>query len=111
VASAAPVSAARGRIARFAEPLLDDADQRTREAAVAVLGEIGDARSISALEGFRRREPMPRHQAAAEKAIERIRSRSDAPGAGPNALEARLEAVEERLEAAEKALEAADDRH
>ena len=109
---AAPaVRAARERVARFVEPLLLDADQRTREAAVGILGEVGDARSIAALEAVRRREPIKRHQDAASASIQRIRSRAAPAEPGENATEARLRAMEDRLDAVEKALDEADGRH
>ena len=105
------VRSARARVARFTEPLLLDADQRTRQAAIGILGGVGDARSIAALEAVRRRETLDKLREAAAGSIKSIRGRSDATAPGPNAAEARMEAMESRLEAVEEALEAAGDRH
>lgn len=110
--TAAPVVSARARVARFTEPLLRDPDQRTREAAVGVLGGVGDARSVSALESVRRRETLSSLQDAASHSIEAIRSRAGGgPASSPNAVEARMETLESRLEELERALEDADGRH
>ena len=99
------------RVARAAEPLLEDWDQRTREAAVAQLGQVGDAISVATLERFRRAEEVDTLKQAAADAIAAIASRTGAPPAGPNEAEARVEALEKRLEALEQEMEGWKDRH
>ena len=107
----ASVIRARAQVARFTEALLDDADQRTRQAAFGVLGEVGDDRTVSILEELRRRETLEGHRTSAARAVESIRKRSSAAPAGDNEVEARLEALEKRLGELETELEAATERH
>jgi aminopeptidase N len=83
-------------VARAAEGLLEDVDLRTREAAVSVLADIGDAQSVSRLEQFRRQETARSLADSANDAITAIRARAT-PTATPNEVEARLEALERRL--------------
>ncbi len=105
------VRRARDAVARFSESMLFDPDLRTRQAAVGVLGEVGDVRSIDALEQYRRWERDPDLLTAARGAVDRVRKRKDAPPAEPNEVEARLKALEERLADMEAELEAARERH
>lgn len=92
----------RAMVARSAELELDDLDLRHREAAVAVLGEVGDATSVARLEAFRRVEEVRGLQGAAEAAIAAIRARVDAVRPPtPAETDARLRALEEKLQALE----------
>jgi aminopeptidase N len=84
-------------VARRAEAVLADLDQRTREAAIAVLAQVGDERSVSALERYRREERADGLSEAAASAITAIRSRG-LPEVTPNEVEARIEALERRLD-------------
>ncbi len=96
--------AAKSRVARAAEPLLTDLDQRGREGAVGVLSAAGDDRSIPVLESFRREETIAELASAALTAIQHIRAKQT-PSATPNELAAKVEALEKRLtelEAAQK---------
>lgn len=106
-------AAARARVARAAEGLLVDLDQRQRELAVRVLAEVGDARSVDALEAFRRQETIADLQDAAREAADTVRGRLDRPEgeANPNDVDARLEALERRLDEAEAELERWQERH
>jgi len=102
---------ARGPVARDADRLLHDLDLRGRQTGVAVLAQVGDARSVAALQELRRRERVTSLVAAAERAIESIRTRDDRvldPTDGQ--LEARLKGLEERLDAAEEELRRLDER-
>jgi aminopeptidase N len=89
------------RVARRAEARLADLDLRGREAAVAVLGDVGDDTSVAVLERFRREERANGLPEAASAAITAIRSRGT-PQATPNEVEARLEALERRLDELQK---------
>ena len=89
------------RIERAARGMLTDLDLRTRQSAVAILGEVGSLSSIPFLEELRRREPKEVLGAPAMAAITAIRARRDAPPSTPNLTNARIEALEERLEALE----------
>lgn len=93
-------------VARATEAMLPDDDLRAREAAVAILGEVGDAATIARLEAFRRAERGDIRDAATA-AITAIRSRST-PTASKNELEARMRALEERVDAL---LEATESKH
>lgn len=95
--------AARVRVARSAEAMLDDLDLRGREAAVGLLREVGDADSATRLERFLREEETAPLIEAARAAITAIRARPDAAvPATPNEVDARLRALEERLRAVEE---------
>jgi len=83
-------------VARAAEGMLADSDLRAREAAVAILGEVGDDTSVARLEAFRRAEPGD-IRADAQGAIARIRGRG-APTLTKNEMEARMKALEQRVE-------------
>ncbi len=98
------------RTARFGDAQLTDRGVRTRQTAVAVLGEVGDDASIAALEAYRRAASEPGEQRAARAAIKAIRGRKGAPPEAPNATEARFRDLEERLEAIEAQTEALEDR-
>ena len=100
------------RCARYGETLLEDRDLRTREAAIPLLGQVGDRHSIDRLERYRRLETEPAQQAAARVAIDAIRRRlRDGPETeSPNAMEARLEALEERLKEVESTTRKLEDR-
>ncbi len=100
------------RCARYAETLLADRDLRTREAAIPLLGQVGDRHSIDRLERYRRLETEPGQQAAARLAVDAIRKRlRDGPETeSPNAMEARLEALEERLKEVETTTRKLEDR-
>ena len=98
------------RAARFGDALLTDRGVRTRQAAVAVLGEVGDDASIAALEAYRRAASEPGEQRAAQAAVRSIRARSAAPPETPNATDARFRDLEERLDALEAQTHALEDR-
>ncbi len=93
-------------VARAAEGLLADDDLRAREAAVAILGEVGDEASVARLEIFRRAERGDIREAASA-AITSIRSRG-APTLTKNEMEARMKALEERVD---ELLKEAEERH
>jgi HEAT repeat protein len=102
---------AREPVARDAERLLTSLDLRTRQQARAILGEIGDRRSIAALETAKRVETDPDLIGPISDAIDSIRKRKDTdqdPTEGE--LTARLEEMEERLEAAEALLKELEER-
>ena len=99
---ASGADALAARVARAAEGLLDDIDLRSREAAMALLGGLGDADSVPLLEAAARRESGTGLDADARAALVAIRSRAPAPAASPNALEASVEDLTRRLEALEK---------
>ena len=99
------------RVARALDPLLDDPDQRTREAAVGLLRSAGDATSVAALERFRRVEEIPDLQDAARDAIVAIQSRRKTAPPTPNEVDARMEALEKRLDELESRLDAAEKAH
>ncbi len=84
-------------VARRAELLLEDLDQRVREAAIAILADAGDDTSVAVLERFRRLERADGLREAGADAITAIRSRGT-PTATPNEVEARLEALERKLD-------------
>ena len=98
-------------VARAVEPLLEDWDQRTREAAVAQLGQVGDGRSVATLEAFRRTEEVESLSEAASAAISGILSRTSAPPAGANESAQALEALEKRIDALEKEMQGWKDQH
>ena len=103
--------AAREPVARDTERVLYDLDLRGRQTAVAILAQVGDARSIAELEALRRREQVTSLQEAAERAIDSIRRRQDRdPDPVDGELKARLERIEERLDAAEAELKELDER-
>ncbi|MCK6507649.1 HEAT repeat domain-containing protein [Myxococcota bacterium] len=99
------------RVARAAEPLLDDLDLRTRQHAIGVLAEVGDPTSVNHLERYRRAETVSDAAAAAQDAITAIRSRQQAPPAPQGLQDARLQELEERLDALEGELERAGHKH
>lgn len=105
----------RARVARAAEALLADADQRQRELAVAVLGEVGDEASTALLEQLRRAETAPGLVEAADAAIDAIARRTSSHGQDvaldDNDVDARIEALERRLDEAEAELKRWEDRH
>jgi aminopeptidase N len=85
------------QVARAAEGLLDDTDQRAREAALAILDEVGDAASVRLL--LARRVSADREERdALDDSLAAIRRRAT-PTATKNELEARLQALEDKLEA------------
>lgn len=97
--------AARARVARSAEALLDDLDLRLRQAAVETLANVGDERSLDRLEQFRTVEEEKGLLDAAARALTAIRGRAPgAPPEAPNEAAARLKALEERLDALDKDL-------
>lgn len=99
------------RVARAAEPLLEDLDLRTRQHAIGVLAEVGDATSVNHLERYRRVETVPDAAQAAHDAITAIRSRQQAPPAPKGLQDARLKELEERLDALEVELDRAGHKH
>ena len=102
---------AREPVARDAEQVLYDLDLRGRQTAVAVLRQVGDARSVAELQALRRREHVTSLQDAAERAIDSIRNRQDTePDPVAGELRAWLEGIEERLDAAEAELKELDER-
>ncbi len=85
-------------VARAAEVLLQDLDLRTRQTALGVLQQVGDERSIDLVEKHRRTTREPDEQAQAERALQAMRSRTQAPAPTSEAsIQARLEALEESL--------------
>lgn len=94
--------AAKSRVARAAEPLLADLDQRGREGAVAVLSSVGDDQSVAILESFRREETIVDLKAAALTAIQSIHAKQT-PTATPNELAAKVDALEKRVKELEEA--------
>lgn len=92
------------QVARAAEACLDDPDQRTREGAVAILGEVGDEATVSRLEAWRRTRTTDDARDAAAAAIAAIRGRG-APTETQNEMEARMEALEQRVEELMKQVE------
>lgn len=98
----AGADALAAQVARAAEGLLNDIDLRSREAAMALLGGLGDEGSVPLLEAAARREAGTGLDADARAALVAIRSRAPAPAATPNALEAQVEDLRRRLEALEK---------
>ena len=102
---------ARRPVARDAGKLLRDLDLRGRQTGVAVLGQVGDARSIPELEALRRRERVTSIEDAAERAVRSIRTRKDTdPDPIDGELDARLEGIEQRLGAAEAELKELEER-
>lgn len=99
------------RVARRAEPMLEDWDQRTREAAVAQLGQVGDGQSVAMLEAFRRAEEVRALQASALDAIGAIQSRVSAPPAGDTEAAQRIEDLQKRVEALEQEMGSWKDQH
>ena len=103
---------AREAVARDAEEALLDLDIRTRQTGISVLRHVGDARSIEALEAFRRTEHEEALLGQATRAIDAIRERKDdASDPTDGELEARLKRMEERLDAAEVELKELQERH
>lgn len=86
------------KVARMAEARLRDDDELTRTAMVAILGEVGDSRSVALLMALRSDTHIDALASRCTTAIDAIRTRpSDTVPVGDNALEARLKALEERL--------------
>ena len=89
---------AREPIARDAERALGDLNLRMVQAAVRVLGTVGDARSIPALQALQTTSTVPAVRDAAEAAVEQIRTRKDPdPNEDDAAITARLKTLEEQL--------------
>jgi aminopeptidase N len=109
-AQAPSVVRLRAAGARYAEVLVHDLDLRTRRMGVTVLGELGDERSVAVLEALRREVRVTALADAAAESVKRIRARKQTPDAGPNEVEARVEALEERLKTLEADLEADSER-
>lgn len=90
---------ARAEVIPDAEKMLWDRHLRARETGVAVLSQIGDRGSVTALLALAAREDYQPLRERAEKAVEQIRSRRDLePDATDGELKARMKAMEERLE-------------
>ena len=99
-------------IARYTEELLYDSNQRTREAAIRILKEVGDTQSIAHLKKVRFLENLESFRKSTNDAIKAIRSRDDRiDAATPNEKEARIKALEERLETLEKDYKKLQDRY
>ncbi|MEC7986896.1 MAG: HEAT repeat domain-containing protein, partial [Myxococcota bacterium] len=93
----------RERIARYTEDLLYDQNQRVREAAIRILREVGDDRSIAHLKTLIQTENLSSFHESARSSIKEIRSRDDSISSKtPNEEAARLKEIEERLENLEK---------
>ncbi len=91
-------------LARDLEPMLDDADIRTRSHVLGLLAEVGDDRTVARLESWRRSTPVTHLADRARDTASQIRERQDAPPVPPAQaagqladLEARLTELEERL--------------
>lgn len=97
--------------ARFAEVLLDDLDIRARQAAIDVLGRVGDEGSVARLEAHRREDQVIETRRAAEAAIAAIRGRSTPAAPAPNEVEARLKALEDKATATQRTLDQWAERH
>lgn len=92
----------RERVARSAEEGLLDLDLREREAAVVILGSVGDAGSIVRLQELLVIETVASLRRSAEEAIGAIRSRGGAvPAPTPAEVDARIRALEEKLQSLE----------
>jgi HEAT repeat protein len=104
IESASERTAAATRVARAVEPLADDVDLRVRRAAIGLLGEVGDTRTVALLEALRRRETVEDVSQAALDAATSIRSRAAAPSRTPNARDAELDALRQRLDGIEARL-------
>lgn len=103
--------AARRPIARDAEALLTNADLRTRQLARQILAQVGDDRSIEALEAAKRFETDPDLLEPLDAAIQTIRKRKDTdPDPTEGELDARLKELEERIDAAEAELKELEER-
>ncbi len=103
--------AARRPIARDAEALLTNSDLRTRQLARQILAQVGDDRSIAALEAAKRFETDPDLLDPIDAAIKAIRKRKDTdPDPTDGELDARLRQLEERLDAAEQELKDLEER-
>jgi aminopeptidase N len=101
----------RKQVARAAEPLLDSTDLRTREAMVALLGEVGDDRSADLLMAFRTKEEIESLRVSVVAAVARIAARKAAPPTPPAQADARIEALEKRLDELERDQKRQADRH
>ncbi len=101
---------ARARIARAAEPLLDDPDLRTRQNVIPLLGEVGDEQTAAKLERYRREEEDRDLVAAAKDASARIQARQGTPPS-PSEKEERLDALEERVRQLEDEMDAWREKH
>lgn len=95
---------ARRRVALALEPSLESDFVDTRSLAIRLLAEVGDERSIAALQGFVAVEEVPSLQAAARDAITAIRQRKEGPAEDAE-VSGRLEDLEERLKALEDEVE------
>ena len=102
---------ARAVIIPDAESMLWDLHLRSRETAVSVLAQVGDAGSIKALTALAGREDYDKLQERARAAIESIRSRRDTePDATEGELKAKLKGFEERLKELEQELQRVQER-
>lgn len=90
----------RDAVSRSLWPLLEDTNLRTRETAVAVLGEMGSKESEASLRALAARSTLPGLADSARDAAAKCANRDNkATPVVPNAaLLLRLEALEERLE-------------
>ena len=85
-------------VARQAEPFLDSAFLKTRRAAVDLLADCGDTRTVTKLQAYRSQETVPSLRSAAQRAITDIRKRDpDRPPRSDAQWEARLEELEDRI--------------
>jgi len=90
---------ARAEVIPDAEKMLLDRHLRARQTGVAVLSQIGDRGSVTALMALAAREDDRSLRERAQKAVEQIGSRRDLePDATDGELKARMKAMEERLE-------------
>jgi len=102
---------ARRPVARDAERLLVSDDLRTRQTARQILAQVGDDRSIAALEAAKRFETDPQLLEPLATAIDTIRKRKDTdPDPTEGELDARLKQIEERLDTAEEELKELEER-
>lgn len=101
---------ANARIARVAEPLLDDLDLRTRQNVLPVLAEVGDTTTVAKLERYRREEEARKLIASARDAIATIEGRVALPVVG-NDQDVRLEALEKRIKQLEEEMDSWRERH
>ncbi len=97
--------------ARRIEALLQSAYLRTRTTAASVLGQVGDERSIVALQAYRKWETVEWSADRAKDSVSAIRKRDDsAPEPEDGELEERLLALEEEQQALRDRLDTLDER-
>jgi aminopeptidase N len=98
-------------LARDLEPMLDDADIRTRRHVLGLLAEVGDKKTIARLQAWKRTETVAHLTERATETITQIRERDDAAPAPPAAVAGRLEDLEIRLTELDERLAEVEEHH